>query len=105
MIDTMLYVSYALLIGCAIAAIVLPLIGSLGNPQSLMRGGIGVAFLLVVFFIGYAISGNEVTPLFARQGVDAGLSKLVGGALIMFYVMAALAIAGIVYSEISKILK
>ncbi len=105
MIDAMLYLGYALLIGCAIAAIVLPLISSLSNPQSLVRGGIGVGFLVVVFFIGYAVSGDEVTPLFARQGVDAGLSKLVGGALIMFYVMAVLAIVGIVYSEISKILK
>ena len=105
MIDTMLYLGYALLIGCVIAVVVLPLISSLGNPQSLVRGGIGVGFLVVVFFIGYAISGNEVTPLFASKGVDAGVSKLVGGALIMFYVLAVLAIAGIVYSEISKMLK
>jgi hypothetical protein len=101
-IDIALYASYILVLVAAVAAVVLPLIQSLGDPSSLIKSGIGLAALLVVFVIGYAISGNEVLPSYTEFNVDAGLSKFIGGLLTMMYILIFAAIAGIVYTEVSK---
>jgi hypothetical protein len=104
-IDPALYITYVLIILGAGAAIVLPLIKSLGNPKEMAKGGFGLVALLVIFFISYSISGNEVTASYTSFGVDEGLSKLVGGILTMMYVLLFGAVIGIVYTEASKILK
>ena len=105
MIDFALYVGYALIGIAALSAIVLPLIGALNDPKSLVQSGIGVAALLVVFFLGYLISGNEVTAVYSQFGVDASLSKTIGGAVTMMYLMLIIVIGAIVFSEISKLFR
>lgn len=104
-IDIALIGSYILIGVAIIAAIVLPLINSLSDPSTLVKSGIGVLILLVIFGIGYLISGSEVTPDYAKYDVGAGISKMVGGALIMMYLMAGGALLGIAYTEISKMVK
>ena len=51
------------------------------------------------------ISGNEVLPTYIEFGVDAGLSKFIGGMIILVYLLAGIAIGGIIYSEFSKTFK
>lgn len=104
-IDLILYLGYGLVVICAAAAIILPTINALDNPSSLVKSGIGLGGLVVVFIISWAISGSEVLESYAGFGIDAGLSKFVGGSLIMMYLMALIAIVGIVYTEISKYFK
>jgi hypothetical protein len=103
--DIYLYISYALVIIAAIAAIVLPLVNALGNPKALLMTGIGVLILVVIYFVSYAVSGSEVTPVYTKFNVGPDLSKLVGGSLIMMYMLLFLAIVGILYTEISKIFR
>jgi len=105
LVDILLYLAYGLTIVCAGAAIVLPLIQAFGDPASLMKSGIGVGGLLVVFLISWAIAGNEVILAYTNVGIDSGLSKFVGGSLTMMYLLSAIAIGGIVYTEISKAIK
>ncbi|MFY0651914.1 MAG: hypothetical protein JXQ96_07775 [Cyclobacteriaceae bacterium] len=105
-IDIILYISYALTILAALAAIVFPLINSLGNPSSLIKSGLGLVALVVIFGIAYALSGNEFTEVQATEyGMNASLSKFVGGILTMMYLLTGLAIIGIVYTEFSKMIK
>lgn len=101
-IDIALYASYILVLVAAVAAVVLPLIQSLDDPSSLVKSGIGLAALVVVFVIGYAISGSEVLPSYAEFNVDAGLSKFIGGLLTMMYILIFVAIGGIIYTEVAK---
>ena len=89
----------------ALSAVVLPLIKSLSEPKVLIKTGIGVAALLIVFLIGWALSGNEVTPTYANFGIDEGGSKLVGGALTTMYILFIVSVIGIVFSEFNKALK
>ena len=100
-----LIVSYILVVVGGLSAIILPLINALNNPKSLMYAGIGVAGLLVFFFIGYLMAGDEVTANYIKNGVDAGTSKMVGGALICMYILTIFAIVGILYTEFSKMFK
>lgn len=103
--DIFLYLAYTLVIVAAIAAIVLPLINALSDPKSLLMSGLGVLALVVVFIVGYAISGNEVTAVYTKFEVGPDLSKAVGGALIMTYILGIGAVLGIIYTEFIKIVK
>ncbi|MGL1885969.1 MAG: hypothetical protein OCD76_05595 [Reichenbachiella sp.] len=104
-IDVALYISYALTILAGLAAIVFPIINSISDPKSMAKAGAGLGALVVVFLFSWAISGSEVTAICMEFDVDAGLSKFIGGLLTMMYVLTGLALVGIVYTEISKVIK
>ncbi|MEQ6119391.1 hypothetical protein [Reichenbachiella sp. MALMAid0571] len=105
-IDIILYISYALTILAAIAAIVFPIINSVSDPKSLIKSGLGLVALVVVFGISWALAGSEFTEYQASEfEMNASLSKFVGGTLIMMYILTGIAIVGIVYTEFSKMIK
>lgn len=105
--DIMLYVSYALIGFGVLFAIVMPLIKSIDNPKSLLKIGVGVIGVGVLFFVAYSVSGDEVLPKFAVEpfNLTPGASKAVGGILLTTYVLFGLSLVGIVYTELSKIIK
>lgn len=105
MLDVGLYTLYALLFIAVAAAIIFPVINSLSNPSGLIKTGIGIGVIAVLFGISYALSGSDLT----RSAIAAGLSessvKLIGAGLIMLYMVFILAVLALIYSEISKALK
>jgi hypothetical protein len=103
-IDIFLYVSYLLIAIGAIVSIVMPLMKSLDNPASLAKTGIGIALILVIFFVAYSISDDAVVPKFTET-ISSTVSKFVGGTLITVYILFLLAIGGIVVTEINKATK
>lgn len=105
MIDFVLYLGYALLVIAALASLILPLVSALGNPKSLVKTGAGLVILIVLYGISYAISGSEVTEVYTKFGVDSSSSKIIGGVLTMMYLLLFVVVIGIVYTEISKLLK
>jgi uncharacterized membrane protein YjfL (UPF0719 family) len=99
-------VAYALVILGVVLAIVFPLINAISQPQLMMKAGIGIVAILVIYGIGYALAGSDLTTKFIQSGVDSGgLSRSIGGALMMVYLLMGVAILGIVYTEFSKALK
>jgi glucose uptake protein GlcU len=82
--DILLYVSYGLVIIGVIIAILLPLITSLGEPRTLLKTGLSFLAILVLFFVCYSISTNEVAPKFegAPFFLTSGMSQVIGGMLI-----------------------
>ena len=103
--DILFYVTYALLGIGVLAAIVMPLISAFGQPKTLLKTGIGVGALLLLYIIAYAVAGSEVTPKYLDFGITEATSKLIGGALIMMYLIAGILVVSIVYTEVSRILK
>lgn len=100
MIDVALFLAYALIGVCAITAVGMPLVKAFGDPQSLKKMGTGVGVVLVVFIISYVIADGT-----ASENASAGAAKMVGAGLITMYIMAFLAIGGIVFTEIQKMLE
>ncbi|MCU0448365.1 MAG: hypothetical protein MUC97_00790 [Bernardetiaceae bacterium] len=103
-IDIGIYLSY-LMIGVAlVAAIVMPLIKSLDNPAGLLKSALGVVGLLVLFAICYFMSDSTIHAAFIekaqKMGVSTGTYQLVGGSIVMIYVVCIVAAAAIVYGEI-----
>lgn len=104
-VNIILYLSYILVVVALLSALVLPLINALDNPQSLTKIGLGILIMGVLFLIGYALSGSEVTENYAKFQVGPELSKFIGGLLTMSYILVLLSVVGITYSEISKLFK
>ena len=105
LVDVILYFGYAMVIVAAFLAIAFPLWIASKNPKSLIQTGIGLGSILVLFLVAWLISSNEVYSSYAEFGVDESLSKFIGGMLNLVYILAGLAVFGIIYSEVSKSLK
>ncbi len=95
-----------LFLGIAVVAIIaLPLIKSLDNPKSLVEMGVGILGLGVLFLISWLVSGSEVTEVYAKHNVGPEMSKVVGGVLTLMYILSAVAIVGIIVTELKKLFK
>jgi len=105
--DIMLYATYLLAVVGTILSIVMPLLKSLDNPKGLMKSALGVFGLVALFFICYSLSGNEVLPKFegAPFNLTPGMSQLIGGMLVMTYILTVVAIVSIVVTELTKAVK
>ncbi|MCF8465413.1 MAG: hypothetical protein K9G41_11255 [Flavobacteriales bacterium] len=95
-------ICYILLAVAVLAAVVFPIIQLIQNPKGAKGALIGVGALVLVLGISYALSsdavpGNlEITPEGAKQ-VDTGLFA--------FYILSAVAVIALVYSEVAKLFK
>jgi len=105
LIDIGIYACYILLFIAVITAVVFPLLQITQNPKALVKSGAGVAGLVVLFFISYALSGSEVTAKYTTMGVAEGGSKLIGAGLILFYIILIATVIIMVFSEINKAIK
>jgi len=101
MIDIGLYTFYALLFIAVASAIIFPIVQAVASPKSLIRSAVSIGVVAVLFGIAYVVSGSEITLKAMAAGVDASSSKMIGAGLIMFYIVLALAIIAIIYSEIN----
>jgi len=105
--DITLNVGYFLIIIGIVAAVLLPLIQSIGDPRSLLKTGLAIVALAVVFFIAYSISDSNVADKFATEpfNLTPELSKFSGALLITGYFLFIGAFVGIFITEISKMVR
>jgi len=103
--DYGLWISYILIIVAGLAAVGMPIVNSLSDPSTLKGTAIGIGVLVVLYFVSYAMSGDEVTAKYTQFGVDAGASKAIGGVMTMMYLLLFIVIGGGLYTEISKLFK
>ena len=97
----------AILLGIAIAAaVIMPLINSLSDPKSLLKSGMGLGILAIIFLIAWGASTNEVTANYISYNVTSETaSQLIGGGLLMMYILFGIGLVGVVISEIHKAIK
>ena len=105
--DIMLYATYALTVIGTVLSIVLPLLKSLDDPKGLVKSGIGILGIAVLFFIAYSISGNEVAPKFEGDpfNLTPGMSQAIGGMLVTTYVLSVVTILAIFVAEMFNSVK
>jgi hypothetical protein len=104
-IDIGLIVMYLMVGVAAVIAIVLPLIGLFSNPKALVRVGIGVVALLLVFFLAYSMSDSTLTTKWVAQEQTPGDIKLIGAGLWMLYIFLFGSLLAMIYSEVAKLFK
>ena len=101
-VDIVLYFGYFMVAVAALLAVGFPLYIASKNPKSLVSSGMGLGSILILFLVAWLISGNEVYPSYIEFGVDETLSKFIGGMLNLVYMLAGIAVIGIIASEFRK---
>ncbi len=105
MLDFSFYLLYVLTAVATLAAIGFSFLNIISKPGGLVRAGIGIGVLLVLFFVSYAMSSSELTAAQRALGVTESGVRLVSAGLIMFYIVLIGAIVALVFSEIIKAFK
>ena len=101
-----IWVAYVLIAVGVILAIVFPLIQAVSQPKMLVKSGMALLGILILFGIGYVLSNGDLTAKFLQSGVDSeGLSRAIGGMLKMVYLLMGTALIAIVYTEFHKVVK
>mgnify|MGYP001096593301 CR=1 FL=1 len=99
------YVLTGIAVGCSV---IFPIIQMISNPKNAKKGLLGIAVLVIVVAISYGLSSSEVlgitNPDLVQFDVPSTL-KYAGTMINSIYVLAALAILSIIYSEVAKALK
>ncbi|SFU58026.1 hypothetical protein SAMN05216480_10878 [Pustulibacterium marinum] len=107
--DILFYVSYALLAVAIIATLVWTLVNIFSSGEKVKRTLIGVGALVLVVVLGYVFAGSDNIDyqLLSSQGISVteSTSKTVGAGLIMFYILALVAILAMVLSGVKKMIK
>lgn len=104
-VDFALRGGYVLLVIAALSAIGLPLFFALDNPKSLVRSGISVGVIALIFAVIYGVSSKELLPQYIAQGVSSGQVQFSGAIITMMMVMIALAIISVVVTEVYNLFK
>lgn len=104
LINTGLIAAYVLLGLAAIAAIGFSIFHLILNFNKAKNALIGMAILLVVFFIGFSIATSEVYADVAIP-VGEGASKIIGGGIHTTFILIGLAIVAAVFTEVSKLFR
>ena len=115
LIDLGLWAAYILLGVAAAAAILMNLFNSVKNPKSLVKSGIGIVVLVVIFFIGYSMAPAEIDAVsqkaFNANNIDPTASgtvttyRLIGGAMTTTLVLIVIAVVGLIYSSIARVFR
>lgn len=106
MIDFGIILTYVM-IGICVAAIVAFALSKVFTHFSKVKNAlIGIAVLVVIFIIGYAIAdGSDYVNFPSSMNITEGKSKMVSTGLTTFYALALLSVVSIIYVEVSKIFK
>ncbi|WP_035757635.1 hypothetical protein [Hugenholtzia roseola] len=99
--DAMVTLSMILLFAAIAGAVALPVFTAVkeGQLKGLVYMAAAGGILLVLFGIGYLMASNEP---YEKYGVDASGSQMIGGLLGMVYILAIVAILGIVANIFAK---
>jgi len=104
MIDTGIYITYALIGICVVGILGFSIVNIAKNPGGAKSAVFGTVGLILVFVLTYVTSdGTDATTVYADEGITEATSKRVGMGLGTFYVLTAVAILSIIYVEVSRL--
>lgn len=98
--------SAVLMILTALAAIGMPIIGIIQNPQKSIKSLLGLGIIIVVFLVAYLMSSEEPIKVASGKYLDnVGELKFADTALYATYFAFAGVVISIVFGEIYKLFK
>ena len=102
LLDIGFYFFYAMMVIAIVAAIGFALMQTIKTKGGIVRGLIILGVIAVLFVVSYMLSGDDVSRASQALGTTAATSKMIGAALIMFYISFIGAVLALIYAEITK---
>ncbi len=107
--DAGLYLTVALLVLCAVAAVIFGIWQMVTNPKGAIKGIVGLIVLGVIFGALYSMSDSETSGAVGRAiekfNVTEGQSKLISAGIKSTLILGCLAALAFVVSEIRNFFK
>ena len=75
----------------------------LANTKNAKKTLYTILALVLVCLVSYLTASDEVLQSYEKYKISTSQSKNVGMGLLMFYILGSLAIASILYAELSKV--
>ena len=102
MVNYGIIICYVLIAVAVAAAVIFPLMQLAQNPKAAKGALIGIVLLVVVLGISFGLA-TDANP--SKMELTPEAAKQVGMGLYAVYILGTVAVASIVYSEVSKMLK
>jgi hypothetical protein len=102
MVDIGLILTYCLVAGGVILCIASPILQMKNDGKKMKKMIMPIIGLLMIVIISILIASSEVLPEYTNANgmlISSGLSRLVGGSLITFYLLSLIAMGSVIYSE------
>lgn len=101
LINILLWITYLLMIGAVVLAVVLSVVNIVKNPKKGKNSLIGVGALLVLWLMCLMFSSSDVAEKY-QDIISPGQSKWIGAGLIATYLILIGSIVLAVFTEIKK---
>ncbi len=106
MVPTVMYWAYILFFITVALLLAFPIIYFIKNPKQGIKFLIALVVFAALYGISYALASDSTDALvYELNNVDAGTSRMIGAGMIMTYIIAGIALLGLVYAGISKVFK
>ena len=103
MTDIGLIITYIMVAGATLACVISPILQIENDPKKIKSMAMPLIGLALIIVVSILISSGEVLPEYTNtdgQLISQNMSKVVGGALITFYILSAITILSVLYSEV-----
>ena len=101
--DEIFYFTYVLLGLCIVLAVIIPLVKSIDNPKSLIKVGVGIVALAIIYFICLYTASGDLSFTHKEFDLSATVLKNIGAMLRMTYVMLLVPFGGAIIIELLKL--
>ena len=107
MVNSGLFLTIALFVIAAVSMLGFGIFQVVTNPKGALKGIIGLGLLAVIFGFGWAMSTDEIMPIWDEKGfgITPFISKYVGASIWTTVILISLAILGLVGSEVRNFFK
>ncbi len=103
--EVFLQTSYIFFFLIVISILIGAVVSFITDFQSSVKSLIGLAVILILWGIAYAMSNNEVNKVYEKMNVGAGLSQLTESTLILSYLLFVIVAIAIVVTEVKNSLE
>ena len=103
LINIGIIITYVMIVFATATTLIFGVKKMLSNTKNAKKTLYTILGLVLVFLVSYLIASDEVLQSYEKYKISTSQSKNVGMGLLMFYILGSLAIASILYAELSKV--
>jgi hypothetical protein len=105
LINIGIILTYVMIGAATLSTILFGLKKMLSNTKNAKKTLYTIGGLIIVSIVSYIIASGDVLSSYEKYDISSAQAKNVGMGLVMFYILAAAAIASVLFAELSKAFK
>lgn len=100
-INGFMYLAYIALAIAVVVTLIFPIVQMISNPKSAIKALIGIGVVVILGFVCYFVSSNELTvQQLEKYNITENTSVLVGAGIYLAYVILALTVVATIFMSV-----